>query len=101
MQYTSFSPDARWDRRMPSDLESQQDFNEKIQVFVLFKDSKIYPKAFIWKTNKHKITKLNFTWQEKCGRETINFFSVQTEANTYQISFNNTSYVWKMEKIIS
>jgi len=97
-----FNPKTRWDRRVPgtSDIEDPADLNETISVVAVFKQAKIYPRAFNWKNKDYKIEKITFQWQERCGREIICYFSVDTGASIYQISFNNTSYVWRLDKII-
>ncbi|MDD4899207.1 MAG: hypothetical protein PHG68_01240 [Candidatus Omnitrophica bacterium] len=97
-----FNPKARWDRRVPgtNDIEDPTNLNETINVLAEFQHTKIYPRAFTWKNKDYKIDKITYQWQERCGREIINYFSVDTGASIYQLSFNNTSCVWKLDKII-
>jgi hypothetical protein len=99
----SFSPKARWDRNIPKTQETndtEPSFNEKIDVLAYFKSTKIYPRAFLWKGKAYKIKKVNYSWQERAGRETLNYFSVTTGLDLYQISYNNTSYAWYLNKIL-
>lgn len=101
MRQGSFK-NSRWDRHIPEtgqDIDNQE-LNENIQVLAWFKNARIYPRVFAWKGKIYRIKKITYNWQEKCGRETINYFSVDTGASLYQISFNNTSYAWKIDKII-
>lgn len=58
------------------------------------------PRLFIWNNKTYKIKKVNYGWQERRGREIISCFSVAVGIDLYQISFNNTSYCWKIDKII-
>ncbi len=99
---TNFNPKARWDRRVPgtSEIEDPADLQERIEVLAEFKNAKIYPRQFSWKNKEYKIEKITYHWQERRGQETIVYFSVHTNANLYQISFNNTSFSWQMDKII-
>ena len=98
----SFNPKSRWDRHVPgtSDIEDPADFNETISVVAAFTHAKIYPRCFTWKNKDYKIEKITYQWQERRGREIICYFTVHTGANLYQISFNNTSFSWQMDKII-
>jgi len=101
---SSFNPKARWDRYIPDKDTNHAEpgsLDEKISVLALFKDARIYPRSFVWKNKPYEIKEITYSWQEKNGRETINYFSVSTGSDLYQISFNNTSYSWRMDRIIS
>ena len=104
MANSSFNPKSRWDRHIPEvkepDNQNPQDLNEKIDCLAWFKNGKILPVAFIWNNKEYKIKNITYNWQERRGRELINYFSVNTGTDLYQISFNNTSYSWKIDKII-
>ncbi len=101
---TSFSPKARWDKHIPkAQTEEKTDplsINEYIEAFASFKNGKIYPRAFIWKNKTYKIKEITYNWQQNQGQSIINYFSVNTSPNLYQLSFNNTSLSWKIDKII-
>jgi len=102
MKQQGFNPKARWDRHIPeTDTSFTPDaLNEKIQVLAWFRNAKIYPRIFIWNNKKYKIKRVNYNWQERAGSETISYFSVSTSTDAYQISFHNTGYSWKIDKII-
>ncbi len=99
---SGFNPKARWDRHIPETDETlqAQGLNERIEALAWFKNGKIYPRVFIWNNKKYKIKKVNYNWQERLGQEIISYFSVNTGFDLYQISFNNTTYAWKLNKII-
>lgn len=99
---SGFNPKARWDRHIPDNNSYDPAIlDEKIDVFVLFKDAKPYPRIFIWNNKKYKIKRITYNWQEKRGQETIAYFTVSTKADLYQISFNNTTYAWRINKILT
>ncbi|RKY30092.1 MAG: hypothetical protein DRP74_07670 [Candidatus Omnitrophota bacterium] len=99
MKHSGFNPHARWDRDVP--IETGSAFlNQKIEVLAFFKGGKIYPRFFIWNNKKYKIKTITYNWQERQGKETINYFSVSTGAELYQISLNNTSLGWRLDKLI-
>ncbi len=102
MKPKGFNPHARWDRHIPQGGAPQDSglVNERIEVLALFRQAKIYPRLFIWRDKIYRIRRLNYNWQERRGRELINFFSVDTGSDLYQISFNNETSGWRIDKII-
>ena len=93
-----FNPEARWDRSLP--IQDSNYLDEGIEALVLFKRGKVIPRYFIWRDRRYKIKKINYNWQERRGRALIHFFSVDTGANIYQISFNSQAFGWRIDKII-
>ena len=102
MAHSGFNPHSRWDRHVPETSETRNygELNERIEVLAYFQGARIYPRLFIWNNKKYKIKKVNYNWQERQGTERISLFSVSTGHDLYQISFNNTSFSWKIDKII-
>jgi len=119
MRNPGFNPKARWDRRMPncrhaevkpqrnttfgipqSDCSDSNSLNEKIEVLAWFKNAKAYPRRFTWNHKGYKIKNITYNWQERRGSELISYFSVDTGTDLYQISFNNTSFGWRLDKRI-
>jgi hypothetical protein len=102
MKHAGFNPKARWDRHIPEtdDASHREELNERIEVLAYFKHAKIYPRLFFWNNKKYKIKNITYSWQERRGQETINYFSVNTGCDLYQISFSNTNYSWKIDKVI-
>lgn len=104
MRPAGFNPKARWDRHIPEDDNQSQDsdqLDEKIEVLAYFKCGKIYPRSFIWNQQEYKIKQITYNWQERQGQVIISYFSVNTGLDLYQISFNNKSLGWRMNKIIN
>jgi hypothetical protein len=108
MKPAGFNPKARWDRNLPAGRQGIPQtnpvdcglLNERIEVLAYFKAGKIYPRLFIWNNKEYAIKQITYNWQERLGRETISYFSISTGSDFYQISFNNTNYSWKIDKII-
>jgi len=101
MPQSGFSPKARWDRNIPeTDDYPPEELNERIQVLAWFKNGKILPRQFVWNNKNYKIKEITYNWQEHKGREIINCFSVSTGNDLYQISFNNITYGWRINRKI-
>ncbi len=101
MNQNSFSPKARWDRFEPDKAGLDPDIlNERIEVLALFKNSKILPRNFIWNNKEYQIETITYNWQERLGQALINYFSVLCAGQIYQISFNNSTFRWQIDKII-
>lgn len=102
MKPRGFNPQARWDRHIPQSSASTDTglIDEKIEVLALFRQARIYPRLFIWREKRYRIKRLNYNWQQRRGRELINYFSVDTGSDLYQISFNNETLGWRIDKII-
>jgi hypothetical protein len=103
MKYAGFNPHARWDRHLPKESNPglpQGTLDEIIEVVALFKGGKIYPQAFIWNNKEYRIKHITYNWQERRGGGIISYFSAACGEGLYQISFNNTSLGWRINKII-
>ena len=101
MNQNSFNPKARWDRFEPEKCGfNPDDLAERIEVLAYFKNSRIYPKTFLWNDKEYKIDTVTYNWQERTGQALLNYFSVLCAGQIYQISFNNSTFRWQIDKII-
>jgi hypothetical protein len=101
MNQNSFSPKARWDRFEPDKTDFNPDaLNERIDVLALFKHARIFPKSFNWHDTEYVIDTITYNWQERSGQALINYFSVISAGQLYQISFNNSTFRWQIDKIV-
>ena len=89
-----FNANARWDRPLP-----QEDtlLGQEVDVVVSFKGQKFFPIWFFLHGDKHMIKNVQFSWQEKKGREVFELFSVTDNNNTqYTICFIRESFRWRI-----
>jgi len=102
MNQNSFNPKARWDR---FELQAQgfnpDDLAERIEVLAYFKNARIFPKSFTWNNKEYQIETITYNWQERLGQALVNYFSVSCLGQLYQISFNNSTFRWQIDKLIS
>jgi len=103
MNQNSFNPKARWDRFEPD--KAAAGFNpdslaERIEVLAYFKNARIFPKTFLWNNKEYAIETITYNWQERFGQALVNYFSVISSGQLYQISFNNSTFRWQIDKII-
>ena len=89
-----FNANARWDRPLPQDETLP---GEAIDVVVSFKRGGFFPLWFFLHGNKHMIKNVQFTWQEKKGREIFELFSVTDSNDTqYTICFLRQKMRWRI-----
>ncbi len=104
MRHPGFNPKARWDRHIPetdADQAAPCQLNDKIEVLARFSGARILPQSFFWNNKEYCVKKTNYIWRERQGQEIIIYFSVDTGTNLYQLSFNNTSFSWRLVKLIA
>ncbi len=90
-----FSRNARWDRHLPHESHHEK----SIEVGVIFKNGKLYPRWFIWQSRKYIIKEVTYEWKDKKGDEILHCFSVSDGANLYHIHFNHKWVHWRLKKI--
>ncbi len=101
MRQNSFNPKARWDRFEPENTAfNPEALDERIDVLALFRHARITPKSFTWNNKEYIIEKITYNWQERLGQALISYFSVSSSGQMYQISFNNSTFRWQIDKLI-
>ncbi|MBU1125821.1 MAG: hypothetical protein KKC84_07325 [Candidatus Omnitrophica bacterium] len=101
MRQQGFNPRARWDRQIPPEGTDHSGLSpEKIEVTAHFKAGIINPQCFIWNKKEYSVSCVNYRWQERRGQEIITYFAVSCPEGLYQISFNNTGFSWRLDKIL-
>lgn len=101
MNQNGFSPKARWDRFEPEKCGFNPDvLNERIEVLANFKHARIFPKSFIWHGKEYVIETITYNWQERIGQALVSYFSVLCADQMYQISFDNSTFRWQIDKLI-
>ncbi|MCX5781328.1 MAG: hypothetical protein NT145_01280 [Elusimicrobia bacterium] len=76
----------------------QTEINEIIDVGAVFSKKHIKPKWFIWQKRKYLITETTYTWDEDVGSERIIHFSVTDGSTLFEISLNQKTFEWRLEK---
>jgi hypothetical protein len=100
MHQNSFNPRARWDRFEPDAAVNPDILNERIEVLAYFKHAKIFPRSFTWNNRQYQVETITYNWQERLGQALVNYFSVLCAGQLYQISFNNFTFHWQIDKIL-
>ena len=89
-----FSNDSRWDRHTPEQNRKE----EPIDVAVVFKGGKAYPKSFKRGSRKYVISEVTYHWEEKRGGDLLHFFTVTDQVNLYQIYLNTRYLHWRLTR---
>jgi hypothetical protein len=69
-------------------------------VGAVFVKNKIKPKWFLWHNRKYAIKETTYTWHETEGEATVIHFTVTDGATLFELSLNQTSLAWRLEKSI-
>jgi len=73
---------------------------DPIEVIALFQKGKLTPLKFRWRERVYKVFRINGTWRQKDGTALYHFFSVCCDGpEVYELSFNNESQAWRMERL--
>ena len=75
------------------------DINEPVSVGAVFSSGKITPRFFVWKGRKYPIDRITYFWRSKTGTMPILHYAVVCRESIYEISYNSTTYDWRLEKI--
>lgn len=73
--------------------------NEKIKVGAVFDGSKVLPKWFYWKKDKHIIQKVEHTWRGRQGEAVLLYFAVTDGVNLFEICLDQKKLEWVLEKV--
>jgi|WetSurMetagenome_2_1015567.scaffolds.fasta_scaffold320930_2 hypothetical protein len=88
-----FNPHARWDRRLPGDDDQGA---ENVEVVARFQKGKIIPLYFVLKENRVDISRINYAWLDKKGRERVFYFSVSDKSDNYCLFLDAEAMSWRL-----
>ena len=71
---------------------------EIIDVGAVFGKNKVQPKWFLRNGRKYDIKEVTYTWRTRQGDAVILHFNVTDGANLFEISFNQKSMNWILER---
>ena len=73
--------------------------DEPVKVGVIFGNSGIIPKWFIWKDRKYQIKETTYTWRDSIGEAKVIHFSVTDGTTLFELSLNQKTLSWRLVKI--
>jgi hypothetical protein len=72
--------------------------NEKIKVGAVFGKGGVEPKWFKWQGRRIEIKETTYNWKTLDGAAEVLHFSAMSEGGSYELSFNQKTLVWVLEK---
>lgn len=78
---------------------SYQEIGEKIKVLAIFKNGTIFPHIFEWNNRRHKIDKVNLSYQEREGSSINYYFAIESRGLVAKLKYNNKSMIWSLEEV--
>jgi hypothetical protein len=88
-----FNPQARWDRHLPGDDSRGV---EAVEVVARFQRGRIVPLYFVLKDNRFDISRINYSWTERKGRERVFYFSVSDKSDNYCLLLDVEAMSWRL-----
>jgi hypothetical protein len=93
-----FNPQARWDRNLPADKDSN---TEAVEVTARFRGGKMRPLSFSIGARSLAITQIHFSWTERKGKDILHYYSVSDSRDTYCLCFSAEALSWHLVPISS
>jgi hypothetical protein len=76
------------------------DIGETISVIASFGlPYRIKPVRFRWSGKLFEVRDITYSWQTREGQNRIYHFSVSDGQTLYELSFDTSSLLWRMEKV--
>lgn len=75
------------------------EINQRIKVGAVFEGELISPKWFKWMDKKYDIRSVSMRWKSFSGNAVIINFSLTDGKNLYEISFNQKTMEWVLQKV--
>lgn len=72
--------------------------NESIDVGAVFGKNKIKPRWFVWNGRKIDVKEVTYTWKSREGDAVILYFAVTDGATSFELSLNQKTMCWILEK---
>ena len=88
-----FNPQARWDRNLPADKEAAA---EAVEVTARFRGGAARPLSFAAGGRSLSVSRINFSWTERKGRDLLHYYSVSDSCDTYCLCFNSGNLSWHL-----
>ena len=77
---------------------STTEIKEKVKVGVVFAAGEAAPKWFLWRKKKIDVSEVTYTWRTAEGESVLVHYSVSGEGGLYELSYNQRSMDWMLEK---
>lgn len=78
---------------------SYQEIKEKIKVLAIFKNGTIFPHIFEWNNRRHKVDKVNLSYQEREGASINYYFAIESKGLIAKLKYNDKGMDWSIEEV--
>jgi len=93
-----FNPQARWDRRLPGHRDSPYP-EEAVTVVARVAQGKVIPLSFIRDASSYEISRINYEWRERNGRDLLYYFSVASGDDAYCLYLSKETMSWRLRQL--
>ncbi len=78
---------------------SQSIIHESVEVYAVFKQGQVIPRAFRWAGRTYQIETINQKWAGRNGSIRLYYFAVTAAGNAYKLCFNSQELDWVLEEV--
>ena len=75
---------------------------EEITVLASFgMPYRIKPLSFTWSGRTIEVKEVTYTWKTKVGQKDLHHFSVTDGGTLFELTFDSSSLLWKIESVVT
>ena len=71
---------------------------ETIKVGAVFSGAVVQPRWFDHRQRRHEVAAITYQWRSRAGEAVLLHFAVSDGTNLFELSFNQQSLAWRLEK---
>ena len=71
---------------------------EQVKVGAVFAGAAVRPRWFDHHRRRHEVREITYQWRSRAGDAVLLHFAVSDGTNLFELSFNQQSLEWRLEK---
>ena len=77
-----------------------EDIGDKLEMIALFRDGRIQPLKFKWRSRVYKIQRVNGEWVSDEGQTRLYHYSIMTSGpDVYELTYNSGTRGWILNRV--
>ena len=80
-------------------MMGQTRVHEAVDVYAVFAQGVVVPRAFRWSGRTYTIDQVNQRWSGRNGAVRLQYFAITSAGNAYKLCFNTQECSWMLEEV--